>query len=191
MYWGKKRRAGRSFPPMPRISRKPPYTPANSFSRGIRELERSRGRGVRSHPRRPRSVAHSSADSEHGMLPKDARLIRRKLDQRHARIPTIKVFILAQKSITPPQLLRSRVEDTPILPSHHFEHFAFTLPLRHLFADRRADRSALPRRSIPMNDLHHRPASSPRRIQRLQQPPLSLLNRRHPRLEVQNNQFSL
>ena len=39
--------------------------------------------------------------------------------------------------------------------------------------------------------FHHRPARSARCIQRLQQPPLSLLDRRHPRLKVQHNQFCL
>src|ERR1019366_2306234 len=39
---------------------------------------------------------------------KDARSIGRKLNHRHARIPAIEIFILAEKSIASPQILRVR-----------------------------------------------------------------------------------
>src|ERR1700687_133737 len=118
-------------------------------------------------------------------LAKDARGIGGKLDQGHACIPAIEIFILSEKSIALAQILRPRIEDAPAFAGHHLEHFAFALPLRHLFADRGADRATLPRRSVAVNDLHQRTARSPRRIQRLEQSPLRLLDRRHPRLKIQ------
>jgi hypothetical protein len=57
---------------------------------------------------------------------KDARGIGRELDQGHARISTIEIFILAEKRIALAQILRGGIEDAPVFARHHLS----TLPSR-------------------------------------------------------------